>query len=409
MIDIKIKTKKDCVGCYACANICPENCILMLSDEEGFWYPEVDYSKCFKCAKCINVCPIINYKTIKNETIKDDPVAYACMNKNESIRLESSSGGLFTVIAERVIKNEGVVFGAGFNKNFEVVHSYVESKEELEKFRGSKYVQSKIGDTYKQARDILEKGRNVLFTGTPCQIGGLQAFLKKSYENLLCVDIICHGVPSPVLWKKYIKYREEKAGSSTQRIAFRRKDEGWKRFSVSFLFKNNTEYRKTHDKDLYMRAFLKDVCLRPSCYGCRFKTLYRQSDITLADFWGIQNIFPEMDDDKGISLIFVNSTAGRVMFEQIKDKILCKEVNINEAVKYNSAAIKSVEYNPKRKNFFNEINDEPFDRLVKKYCTDKLTVRVKRRAKSVIRAVLEKIGLLNAVKNLLKSKRNVKV
>jgi coenzyme F420-reducing hydrogenase beta subunit len=404
MIDIKIKEKKDCVGCYACANICPVNCIFMIKDEEGFWYPKVDYDKCIKCDKCITVCPIINHETVKN-----DPVAYACINKNESVRLESSSGGLFIVIAEQIIENGGVVFGAGFNENFEVVHSYVENKEELERFRGSKYVQSKIGDTYKQASDILESRREVLFTGTPCQIGGLKAFLGKSYDNLFYVDIICHGVPSPEVWKKYIKYREEKAGSSTQRIAFRCKDEGWKQYSVSFLFKNNTEYRQNFRQDLYMRAFLKNVCLRHSCYECKFKTLHRQSDITLADFWGIQNILPEMDDNKGTSLIFVNSTTGRVMLEQIKDKILCEEVDINEAVKYNSAAIKSVKYNPKRKHFFNEINNEYFDRLVKKYCTDKLSVRVKRRAKSVISTILENTGLLNTAKNLLKGKRKTKV
>ena len=248
---LTIINKKDCVSA-TCSNICPQNCISMESDEEGFGYPKVDYEKCIECTLCIKVCPVINKVVVQNE-----PSAYACINNNEAIRLESSSGGLFSLIAEQVIEDGGVVFGASFNKELEVEHSFVETKEELGKLRGSKYVQSRIGETYKKAKEILDLGRKVLFTGTPCQIGGLKSYLGKSYSNLLCVDIVCHGVPSPLVWKKYVDYRQEKAGSAVQRISFRRKDDGWKRYSVSFLFKNNTEYRETLDKDLYMRAFLK--------------------------------------------------------------------------------------------------------------------------------------------------------
>ena len=376
MIDKEIKNKKDCMGCYACSNICPQNCISMENDKEGFWYPKVDLDKCIKCKKCVNVCPIINKTTIENE-----PLAYACFNKNEDIRMESSSGGIFSLVAEQIILNNGVVFGVGFDKDFNVVHSYVENKEDLNKFRGSKYVQSKIGDTYKQVKNFLEEGIEVLFTGTPCQISGLKSYLGKDYNNLFCMDNICHGVPSPKVWEKYVDFREKKSVSTTQRIAFRRKDEGWKRFSVSLLFKNDTEYRENVSNDLFMRAFLKDVCLRPSCYACEFKTLHRESDITMADFWGVQNILPEMDDDKGTSLIFVNSDNGQSMFEKIEDTMLYKEVYINEAVKYNSAAIKSVECNPNRENFFADLDNTEFDKLVKKYCTDKLDVRIKRKIK----------------------------
>lgn len=393
---IKINDKKDCMGCHACSNICPQNCISMKIDTEGFWYPEVNNEKCIKCGLCIKVCPIIN-----NTQVVNKPSAYACINKDDSIRLESSSGGIFTLAAEQVIADGGVVFGAGFNEKFEVEHSYVETKEELAKFRGSKYVQSRIGATYKQAKEFLKLGRLVLFTGTPCQIGGLKSFLGQSYDNLICIDIICHGVPSPDVWKKYIEYREEKAGSPAKRIAFRRKDEGWKRYSVSFLFKNDTEYRKTLDKDLYMRAFLKDVCLRPSCYECQFKTLHRQSDITLADFWGIQNILPEMDDDKGTSLIFINSDVGQAVIEKLRDKVLSEKVDINEAVKYNSAAIKSVNFNSKRESFFKELDKLPFDRLVKKYCKDNVLIIIKRKFKSFLYKCLKKMGLLNLVKKLL--------
>lgn len=391
---IQIVDKQNCCGCYACYNICPTKCIHMQSDVEGFGYPVVEIDECTECGLCEQVCPILEDKTAGNY----EPLAYACINNNETIRLESSSGGLFSLIAEQVIDDGGVVFGANFNENFEVEHSCVEIKGELEKFRGSKYVQSRIGETYKQAKQLLKSGRKALFTGTPCQIDGLKSYLGKFYSNLLCVDIVCHGVPSPGVWKKYVDYRQAKASSAAQRISFRRKDDGWKRYSVSFLFENNTEYRKTLDKDLYMRAFLKNVCLRPSCYACQFKTIHRQSDITLADFWGIDHMLPDMDDDKGTSLIFVNSKAGQAMIEQIADKMKFKEVDINEAVKYNSAAIKSVDTNSNREKFFEELHKLTFDELVKKYCTDKLSIRVKRKTKAVLKKILMKVRLFGLAK-----------
>lgn len=393
---ITINNKKDCMGCHACSNICPQGCINMEGDSEGFWYPETNYKKCIKCELCIKICPIINKVKVKNE-----PRAYSCMNKDQPIRVESSSGGIFTAVAEEVINNSGVVFGAEFNDSFKVVHSYVETKEELSRLRGSKYVQSKIGDTYKQTKKFLDQGRKVLFTGTPCQIGGLKSYLQKDYDNLFCIDIICHGVPSPKVWQKYISYRENCAESSARKIAFRCKDKGWKLFSVLFLFKNDMQYLETFDKDLFMKAFLKNVCLRPSCYACDFKTLHRQSDITLADFWGIQNVLPEMDDDKGTSLIFVNSNRGQTMLEEIKDKILYKEVDINQSVKYNSGAIKAVEYNSKRDSFFNELDQLPFNQLVKKYCSDSTIVRIKRKGKSLIYMILKNTGMLNIAKIVL--------
>lgn len=398
MIDKKIKLNRDCMGCHGCANICPKNCIFMEMDKEGFWYPKVDYDLCINCNQCINACPIINKKIVNNE-----PLAYACMNKNEEIRLDSSSGGVFTLVAEHVINKGGVVFGACFNDKFGLEHDYVRTKEDLSKLRGSKYLQSKIGNSYNEAKDFLDLGLSVLFTGTPCQIAGFKSFLgDKIYDNLVTIDIICHGVPSPEVWRKYVGFREKEANSQTQRIAFRQKHEGWKRFSVSFLFKNNTEYRKNLNEDLYMKAFLKDVCLRPSCYDCEFKTLNRQSDITLADFWGIENVLPEMDDDKGTSLIFVNSKTGQDVFNNISSNMIYKEVDINEAVKYNSAAIKSVPKNPNRDSFFNDLDNLEFDELVKKYCSEKLNVRVKNKVKIIIRGVLNKTGLLGVAKKIVR-------
>ncbi|SPF56570.1 conserved hypothetical protein [Candidatus Desulfosporosinus infrequens] len=245
----------------------------------------------------------------------------------------------------------------------------------------------------------------MLFTGTPCQIAGLKSYLGQAYDNLFCIDIICHGVPSPKVLQKYIFYQENRVGAQTQRITFRSKNKGWKQFSVSFLFNNDTEYVQTLDKDLYMQAFLKNTCLRPSCYACNFKTLHRQSDITLGDFWGISNISPYMDDDKGTSLVFVNSVIGKLMFDKIEDWISYMKVDITIAVSYNSSAIKSVEQNPNRERFFEELNQLSFDKLVHKYCQDGKLVSTKRKLKFVAYIVLEKTGLLNVARQVLRKVR----
>jgi coenzyme F420-reducing hydrogenase beta subunit len=238
----------------------------------------------------------------------------------------------------------------------------------LGKFRGSKYVQSCIGDTYNQATGFLKQGRQVLFSGTPCQIAGLRSYLGKDYGDLICADIVCHGVPSPLVWQRYKMQMEERNQAKTEKISFRRKNCGWKIYSVSFSFDNNTEYIKPLTEDVYMKGFLRDLYLRPSCYECSFKTLNRQSDITLADFWGIQNVLPSFDDDKGTSLVLVNSSKGAEIFAAIADKISCREVDVNQAVSCNPSAIKSVDYNPKREKFFKELlGSEDVSELIKRY------------------------------------------
>lgn len=400
MIDKEITLNSVCMGCHSCMNICPRKCISMEMDEEGFLYPKVDYNICITCNRCINACPTL----IVNETF-NIPSAFACLNTNEKIRLESSSGGIFTLIAEDILDQNGLVFGARFTDNFELEHDFVEGKKDLVKFRGSKYLQSKIGDTYSITKNFLDLGRTVMFSGTPCQISGLYSFLEtETYSNLVTIDLICHGVPSPKVWNKYVAFRQKKAKSEIQRIAFRNKFEGWKRFSVSFQYKDNTEYRKNLLEDLYMRVFLKDICLRPSCYSCRFKSLSRKSDITLADFWGIENILPEMDDDKGTSLVFVNSEKGQEIFNRISKHMKFKEVDIYEAIKYNPAAIKSAYENPKRSDFFKDIEILEFDQLIKKHVSDVPYVQLKNKVKSIIRLLLIKVGLFKAVKNLIRIK-----
>lgn len=379
---LKIAQTSACNGCHACYSVCPVSAICMQSDSEGFLRPVIDTTICTECGLCEKVCPILNPLPLPTS----DPRAYAAYNKNETIRLESSSGGVFTLFAEQCIREGGVVFGAKFDSDFKVIHAYTETSQGLADFRGSKYVQSQIGNTYKECKSFLEKGRKVLFSGTPCQIGGLKSFLKKEYDNLFTIDIICHGVPSPKLWSNHLAMREAQSASQIVRTSFRHKNCGWKKFSVFFSFKNNTEYFQTLDKDPYMQLFLKDVCLRPSCYACTFKSIRRHSDISLADFWGIQNILPELDDDKGLNLLLVHS---KKRFELLKSfsNVFMQEVDLHKALQYNSSAYRSVAKPKLRNSFFSDIDSLSFEKLTKKYTYIPLHKKMYR----LIRRVLGKI------------------
>ena len=387
-------TKNQCCGCSACQDVCPKNAITMVEDKEGLLYPVIDENKCIDCGMCCNVCPSINVKT-KESLLK----AYAAYNKNEKIRLKSSSGGIFTLIAEDILKKNGTVYGAAFDENFEVKHIRITNITELEKLRGSKYVQSNCNGIYSKCKRDLDSGMNVLFSGTPCQIEALKCYLKKSYDNLFCIDIICHGVPSRLVWRKYLQYRVNFAKSKIEQIAFRLKNEGWKQYAVQFVFANGTAYCQNLHKDIFMRGFLKNLYLRPSCYACKFKTKERISDITVADFWGINNIYPDIDDDKGISLVIVHSIKGSNLFEKLKTNMFCIEVNIDNAIKYNKSMIISVKNNIERNKFFSELlNYDYIETLIEKYSKDTF----KEKLKKYLKVILLKFGIFNFIKTTLR-------
>lgn len=397
---ISVANRENCTGCYACSSICPVTAITMDSDNEGFWYPVVDHAKCMHCGKCAKVCPI---KEADTEGFLGDalPEAYAAYSVDPQIRLQSSSGGLFTLLAETVIDDGGIVFGARFDERFDVIHDYVEKIEHLHELRGSKYVQSRIGDSFRQAKEFLECGRPVMFTGTPCEIGGLKSYLGREYDHLICQDIICHGVPSPKAWQEYVRYRKACAASEPRRIAFRRKDEGWRRYSVSFSFENDTEYVKSLHDDLYLKGFLANLYLRPSCYACHFKGVYRESDITLADFWGIEHFVPAMDDDQGTSLVIVHTRKGHDLLSRLGKKAKVCPVNLEEAIRCNGAMRSSAKVHPNRAAFFLGLDYDDFDILITKHCQDKLDVRLKRRLVSAGKRMLARLGLLGEARAVL--------
>ena len=382
MIVYKAKLAKhsDCTGCLACADACNHAAIGVIKEGE-LLYPSIDKSKCVDCGMCKKVCPILR----SEKENKKEIITYACYNKNLKDRINSSSGGIFVLLAKQIIKKNGVVFGATFDNEFNVKHSYIETEKDLEKFMGSKYTQSVIGDSYKKVKEFLEKNRFVLFTGTPCQIEGLKSFLQKDYDKLYTQDIICHGVPSPKLWKKYLLFQKNKYNEQINSISFRNKDNGWEKFQMKIQFDTKI-YSQNHSNDIYMKAFLGNICLRDSCYNCSFKKKYRESDITLGDYWGVNNIHPDLNDDKGISVMIVNTPKGNELFEQIKEDIEYVETNVDEAIKYNSAMIKSVVHHKYEKEFMNNIDNMSVELLIKKYMPKPTILkRIVRKIKKMIK------------------------
>jgi coenzyme F420-reducing hydrogenase beta subunit len=253
----------------------------MVPNNEGFFYPEImDIKNCVFCKLCQKICPI-------NNRINNYPKSYALISNDEKIRENSSSGGTFYILAKEIISQGGIVFGAKFDSDFSVIHGFTEDISGIGVFSGSKYVQSDIGENFRKCKKYLDDKRKVLFSGTPCQIDGLKSYLQKEYDSLLCVDIICHGVPSPKVWMKYLNYQKNRNNMNPQEIYFRKKSLGWQVLSMLIKYPGNNQYIESADKDLYYRAFLKDICLRKSCYRCKYVSMDRQSDITIADFWGV--------------------------------------------------------------------------------------------------------------------------
>jgi len=392
---IEIKDKSKCSGCTACKNICPKNAIEMLEDEEGFLYPNVNKEKCVNCGLCDQVCPVLN---AKNEKREQD--GYVLNNKNDEIRADSTSGGAFTPIANYVLDKNGVVFGAAFDLDYKVIHTYIENKCEIHKFRGSKYVQSYLGDSFKLAKKFLDEERWVCFSGTPCQIEGLKKYLKKDYEKLVTVDVMCHAAPSPLVWKKYMSYikKYKLKDENIEKVWFRDKSKYGFKYSMMTLKSKNNEYSNGVETDPYLRAFFGDLSDRPSCYDCAFKKLYHISDFTIWDCFIAEKYDKNLDDDKGTSRMLVNSSKGREIFDEIKNSFNFTKIKVDVLTNNVKEMLHSVNLPESRNNFFKDLNNMSEKEFFKKWFPDSIKVKLER----FVRIFLAKTGLYKKIKSFAK-------
>lgn len=393
---IKITEKKRCCGCSACKNACPVNAIEMKADEEGFLYPNVDIEKYIQCGLCEKVCPVLNNEKYKKSEIS--PKAYIFrVNDKETLRT-SNSGGFFTPISEYVLKNNGVVFGVGYDKDFKVIHKMVEEKSKIKELTGSKYVQSDIGDKFKKAKEYLMEGKLVLFSGTPCQIAGLKSFLVKDYENLITVDVVCHGTPSPELWKKYIEYQEKKYKSKLKEARFRNKTYGYHSATMKLVFENNKEYYGSARIDYMLKGFYEGICSRPSCYDCAFKSRTHCSDFTIFDSWNINKLVPNLkDDNKGYTNVFVNSKKGLELMNELKGVTKYEVDDIDKMIKLDGKMVENCKIpNKNRKEFYRELNEKNYEDVMKKF----LKVTYKDYLLEKSKAILYKLNIIGYVKKI---------
>lgn len=351
--------KNDCSGCSSCVSRCSKDALTMQEDNLGFLYPMLNASKCVHCNLCDGACPVLNNKD-NNEIVQ----IYAATNIDKKIRISSSSGGVFSALALFILEQGGVVFGAAFTDDFKHVrHIGITSSKDLAKLRTSKYVQSEIGNSYKVAKKYLDQGRIVLFTGTPCQISGLVLFLKKDYNNLYTQDIVCHGVPSPKLWKKYL----EQENKDIKSINMRSKRYGWRYYSLRIEYCNQHIVHSSVQDNVFLRFFRSNVCLRESCYQCHFKKGNRLSDLTLGDYWGCEGLYPDLDDDTGMSSVLIRTQKGSVLFKKVSNSLMVRDADYEHFVKNNSSLVDATP-RPLARSYF-EIDIDKFNlkRLSKQY------------------------------------------
>lgn len=336
-----------CCGCSACFNICPKRAISMKKNDEGFLYPIIDKNKCVKCGLCEKVCPVLKQKSSEKIT-----ATYAVKNKDDIVRLSSSSGGVFYSLASYIIKNDGYVVAATYDDKFNVVHEICDSLDNLNKFMGSKYVQSDLKDNFIKVKKLLDDQKVVLFVGTPCQVSGLYSFLKKEYTNLYLVDVICHGVPSPLVYKNYIE--SISALDKINSISFRNKKTGWQSYSFTISHDKGV-FSERAGCNIYFRGFLNDIFLRKSCYNCQFKLHNKHSDITLGDFWKIQKVNKSFYDNKGVSAVIINSAKGSTLFDECSSDFIIADCSLNDIISGNPSLISAAKFNENRNVFFENI------------------------------------------------------
>lgn len=378
-----------CSSCAACANVCARQAITMELNGEGFYRPVVDSEKCVQCGVCEKACPWLN-NIINPNLSAEKPRTVAAFVKDESVRMASSSGGIFSVLAEKVLADGGVVAGVAQLDKARFGHVIVDNKADLPKLQGSKYVQANPGLVYKSVRNALREGRKVLFSGTPCQVAALYSVLGKTqYENLYTVDIVCHGTPSVKVWEKFVGETEQSTKGSVKQSFFRDKRLGWRLFSMTNVIEYNAadcfQSSIPMNRDKFMRVFLQNICLNSSCVSCHYGKLPRIADITLGDYWNIARVHPQMDDNKGTSVVLLNTTHGVDIFNSVADQVKYCESAIENAIAGNPCIVRSSIQHPKRAEFFAELDTKSLDELLKKFCPQpSLLVRVYRKIRGIL-------------------------
>ena len=366
----------NCTGCTACYNICPTQAITMLVDKEGFKFPRIDNAQCINCSLCKKVCVPLNGYT--QQTFEQK--VYGAKNKDVEERKHSQSGGVFFVLAKYVLAQGGVVYGALIDDAFAVRHGRAITEEQAKLFRGSKYVQSDLGNIFKDIKKDLEAGLKVLFSGVPCQVAGLKSFLKKDYENLLLVDVICHGVPSPMVWSDYIQWQQARLKNNIEQVDFRDKDLPWGVHYEKLTLKN-----KRKKFQIYARLFHSHNILRKSCYNCLFATTERVSDITIGDYWGIENIKSEFKDDFGVSAVLINSKKGDCIWNKVAKDFDWFACDIQDVLPRNPNLAQATSMPNAREQFWKDY-EQGFTMKSKKYGKYTIIYRIK----LIIKRILKK-------------------
>lgn len=367
--------KKDCVGCTACQTICPQKCITMLEDDEGFKYPNINANTCIGCNKCREICPAkkiaLDFKTEKFDFLS----LYGCNNTNNKDRFDSSSGGVFSLLARQILKEEGEVYACKLNKKVEAVYTVIRKEKDLTIVRGSKYVQADLKDTFSQIQRSLDKGKKVLFIGTPCYAAGLRSLIPNNINNLIIVDFVCHGVPSPMIFSAYKNNEEIKQGAKMINHRFRNKDKGWNHLGIQLGSGTKSEFsngkvlqRFPSFRDPYINGFLSGYYLRPSCYNCNYKSGRNEiADITIGDLWGAKRIAKALYDKKGTSLVMIHTEQGKMIWEKICEKCKYVEVDINSVIKFNKNIINCKKMPPSRHKFFEDYHCKGWTYVEHKY------------------------------------------
>lgn len=383
-----IVEEKSCVGCKACADICPKDAILFEVNYEGFWYPQIDESKCIECGACKRVCPAVDTHMASADN-RMEPETYKVYHKDLDIRYNSTSGGLYSLVAEQFIKDGGYIVGCSYADDFNSARHIVgNTHKDLLKIRRSKYFQSDTEGIYKKVKELLIAGHKVLFSGSPCQVSALYGFLGKEYENIYTIDYICRGINSPLAYKAYIDELRSVYHSEIEEVHFKNKSRGWTNLGTYVKFTNGKEYYRNRDNDPWVSAYIRgNLYMRYCCENCKYKGFPRVADISMGDFWGLE--FTEEERKLGVSVAFVNTEKGDTLLKATKDQAYLEQREFAEAVNGNPALVSCPIFNPKRKDFFERIQSEPYSKVVWSLLEENQVKRVLKRVKSTIKAILK--------------------